>query len=161
MLRIPKTIFAIIACIASTVATAADYKVGSIEIITPWSRATPKGASTAIGYMTIKNGGAASDRLVGGSIAVADNFELHSMVMDNGVAKMRGLKDLEIKPGQTVRFTPGGSHVMFVGLKRALAKGEHVKGTLVFQHVGTVQIEYDVAGLGAREAPMPMPGMRH
>jgi len=161
MIKSLKAIFAIIICVASTMAIAADYKAGTIEIIAPWSRATAKGASTAIGYMTIKNDGAASDRLIGGSIAVADGFELHSMVMDNGVAKMRELKDVEIKPGQTIRFTPGGSHVMFVGLKRALANGEHVKGMLVFQHAGTVQIEYDVAGLGARDAPMPMHGMQH
>lgn len=156
-----KTIFAIAACAASTLAIAAEYKVGTIEVVAPWSRATPKGASTAIGYMTIKNDGAASDRLIGGSIAVANSFQLHSMVMENGVAKMRELKDCEIKPGQTVQFTPGGSHIMFVGVKRALVKGEHVKGTLVFQHAGTVHIEYDVAGLGARMAPMTMNGMHH
>ena len=161
MTKTRKTLLAIIACAASAMAIAGDYKVGSIEIIAPWSRATPKGASTAIGYMTLKNDGATSERLIGGSIAVANSFELHSMVMDHGVAKMRELKDVEIKPGQTVQFTPGGSHVMFVGLKRALAKGEHVKGTLLFQYAGTVQIEYDVAGLGAREAPMPMQDMHH
>ena len=156
-----KTILAVTVCVASTAAIAGEYKANAVEIVAPWSRATPKGASTAVGYMTIKNDGATSDRLVGGSIAVADSFQLHSMVMDNGVAKMRELKDVEIKPGETVRFTPGGSHVMFVGLKRALTNGEHVKGTLVFQRAGTVKIEYDVTTMGAREAPMPMHGMQH
>jgi copper(I)-binding protein len=48
-------------------ALATDYKAGSIEIINPWSRATPNGAKTAVGYMTIKNNGTASERLLGGS----------------------------------------------------------------------------------------------
>ena len=71
---------------------AADYKAGSIEISSPWSRATPKGAQTAIGYMTIKNNGTTPDRLVGGSLDAAGRFELHAMTMENGIAKMRELK---------------------------------------------------------------------
>jgi copper(I)-binding protein len=81
-----------------TNAMANDYKVGSIEISSPWSRATPKGAQTAIGYMTIKNNGTTPDRLVGGSIDVADRFQLHAMTMEDGIAKMRELSDIEIKP---------------------------------------------------------------
>ena len=54
---------AAIAFCMSTNAMANDYKAGSIEISTPWSRATPKGAQTAIGYMTIKNNGTTPDRL--------------------------------------------------------------------------------------------------
>jgi copper(I)-binding protein len=36
---------------------ATDYDVGSIHIAQPWSRATPKGAKTGAGYMTITNKG--------------------------------------------------------------------------------------------------------
>jgi periplasmic copper chaperone A len=98
---------AIVFCMSAN-AMANDYKAGSIEISTPWSRATPKGAQTAIGYMTIKNNGATPDRLTGGSIDVADHFQLHAMTTENGIAKMRELSDIEIKPGQTIEFKPGG-----------------------------------------------------
>src|SRR5262249_25289685 len=92
-------------------ALATDYKVGSIAIINPWSRATPQGASTAVGYMTIKNTGTTPDRLIGGSVDVASGFQLHSMVMENGVAKMRELSAVEIKPGPTTRSKPDSYHV--------------------------------------------------
>src|SRR5690349_18375180 len=65
-----------------------------------------------------------------GSIEVADHFQLHAMKMEGDVAKMNELHDIEIKPGQRVEFKPGGSHVMFVGLKHQLAKGEHIKAPL-------------------------------
>src|SRR5215831_8832234 len=91
-----------IAFCMGTHAMANNYKIGSIEISSPWSRATPKGAQTAIGYMTIKNNGSTPDRLVGGSIEVADRFQLHAMTMEDGIAKMRELSDIEIKPGQSV-----------------------------------------------------------
>ena len=150
-----------IACFITTSAMATDHKVGSLAISGPWSRATPEGAQTAIGYMTIKNNGTTTDRLIGGSFDVADTFELHSMVMENGIAKMRELKEVEIKPGQTIEFKPGGSHVMFVNLKHPLSKGEHIKGTLIFEHAGTVQVEYSVEGIGAQISPGDMEQMRH
>lgn len=158
-MRLLSAVALVIACSLATTAMAKDYKAGSIEIINPWSRATPKGASTAIGYMKIKNNGTTSDRLTGGSVDVANSVQLHSMVMENGTAKMRELHGIEIKPGQTIEFKPGSSHAMFVNLKHPLSKGDRVKGTLVFGHAGTVQIEYSVESIGAQTAPMQMDHM--
>ena len=89
--------------LAVTAASAGDYKAGSLDISDPWSRATPKGSSVAAGYMKIKNNGSTPDRLIGGSSDVAYKFEVHEMMMEDGVAKMRPVKGgLEIKPGETV-----------------------------------------------------------
>ncbi|MBN8966755.1 MAG: copper chaperone PCu(A)C, partial [Rhizobiales bacterium] len=124
-------------------ASAHEYKIGSIEIVHPWSRATPKGAAVAGGYMKIINHGTTPDRLVGGSTVGADKFEIHEMSVTNGVMKMRPIaQGVEIKPGATVEFTPGGYHLMFVGLKAPFEKGKRVKGTLQFEKAGTVDVEY-------------------
>ena len=160
-MRILPIVGIVIAYCITANAMATDYKAGSIAINNPWSRVTPKGAQTAIGYMTIKNNGTTLDRLIGGSVEVADRFQLHSMTMENGVAKMRDLSGIDIKPGQTIEFKPGGSHAMFVNVKHPLSKGEHVKGTLIFEHAGTVQIEYNVEGIGAQRGPMEMEHMQH
>ena len=81
--------------------------------------------------MTITNKGTAPDRLVGGSTSAASGFEVHSMVMEQGVAKMRPVEGgLEIKPGETVELKPGSFHVMLTGLKQPLEKGQKVKATL-------------------------------
>jgi copper(I)-binding protein len=131
-------------------ATAHEYKVGSLEIIHPWSRATPKGASVAAGYMKIANSGAAADRLIGGTSAVASRFEVHEMKMEGGVMKMRPLAGgLEIKPGQTVELGPDAPfHIMLVGLKQPLEQGQRVKGTLTFEKAGNVDVEYVVESIG-------------
>lgn len=130
-------------------AWAEDYSLGTLRIGNPWTRATPKGASVAGCYMRITNSGTAPDRLVGGSSEVAGRFEVHSMVMEQGVAKMRPVEGgLEIKPGETVELKPGSFHVMLMGLKQPLEKGQKVKGTLKFEHAGKVDIEYAVEALG-------------
>jgi copper(I)-binding protein len=131
-------------------ASAHEYKAGSIEIKHPWARATPKGATVAGGYMKLINTGTTADRLIGGTNANSEKFEIHQMSMDNGVMKMRPLPSgVEIKPGQTVEFSPGSYHLMFVGLEAPFEKGKRVKGTLQFEKAGTVDIEYVVEGIGA------------
>jgi copper(I)-binding protein len=140
-------------------ATAGDYTIGSLQIGNPWTRATPKGAAVAGAYLTISNKGTEPDRLIGGSSAAASRFEVHSMVTEQGVAKMRPITGgLEIKPGETVELKPGSLHVMWLGLKQPLAKGEKIKGTLEFEKAGKVEIEYAVEALGATA---PAPGGHH
>ncbi len=153
-------LFAAIVVAALTAAHAKDYNAGSIAIEDPWSRATPKGATVAAGYVKITNNGATPDRLIGGSFDVAPTFEVHEMTMENGVAKMRPVRGgLEIKPGQTVELKPGSYHAMFVGLKKPLTPGEQIKGRLQFEKAGPVDVEFDVRAMGASSGNT-MPGMQ-
>ena len=134
-------------------AEAADFTVGNLQIANPWTRATPKGSTVAGGYMVITNKGTTPDRLVGGSAAIAGRFEVHRMAMENGVMIMRPVEGgLEIKPGESVELKPGSYHVMLMGLKEALQKGQPVKGTLEFEKAGKVDIEYNVEAIGATPA---------
>jgi len=146
-------IFAAVLVLTTTALSAHEFKVGSLEIDHPWARATPKGASVGGGYLKITNKGAAPDRLIGGSSVVSDRFEVHEMAVADGVMKMRPMPSgIEIKPGQTVEFKPGGFHIMLMGLKQPLEVGKTVKGTLVFEKAGTVDIEYTVEPIGGRAA---------
>src|SRR5262245_37870302 len=135
-------------------ATAADFTVGNIQIGNPWTRATPKGADVAGGYMKITNKGSIPDSLVGGSSDAADRFEVHQMSMVDGVMRMRPLaRGLDVKPGETVELKPGSFHIMLMGLKQPLEKGQRLKGTLTFEKAGEVAIEYSVEAIGATPAP--------
>ncbi|WP_349368618.1 copper chaperone PCu(A)C [Salinarimonas sp.] len=135
-------------------AAAETFRAGDIVVETPWSRATPGGAKVAGGYVTLRNEGDTADRLIGGSSEIAERFEVHSMEMVDGVAKMAPVEGgLEIPPGETVALAPGGYHVMFMGLQRPLAEGESFEGTLVFERAGEVPVTFAVGRMGSREAP--------
>lgn len=137
------------ACLLAGHALAHDYKAGSLKIDHPWTRATPKGAAVAGGYLKITNTGTAPDKLVGGSLVGAGRFEVHEMKTENGVMTMRGIPGgLEIKPGQTVELKPGSFHLMFMELKAPLEQGKNVKGTLVFEKAGKIDVEYSVEAIG-------------
>jgi copper(I)-binding protein len=139
--------------IFSGIARAADFTAGNLQIGNPWTRATPKGSTVAGGYMVITNKGSTPDRLTGGSVAVANRFEIHRMAMEGGVMTMRPVEGgLEIKPGESVELKPGSFHVMLMGLKQPLEKGQRIKGTLEFEKAGKVDIEYAVEAIGATPA---------
>ncbi|MDB5488655.1 MAG: hypothetical protein JWQ58_2370 [Reyranella sp.] len=131
-------------------AMAQDYKIGSLEITTPWSRATPPSARTGGGFMTITNKGTTADRLVTVRSSVSDKVEIHEVQMDGSVMRMRELaKGLEIPPGATVMLKPGGYHIMFMELKAPFAKDAKVPLTLVFEKAGSLDVQLNVEAMGA------------
>jgi copper(I)-binding protein len=127
-----------------------DYKLGSLEIATPWTRATAPTARTGGGFMTITNKGTTADRLISARSTASDKVEIHEMQMDGSVMRMRELaKGLDIPPGATVMLKPGGYHIMFMELKAPLAKDAKVPVTLVFEKAGSIDIQLDVQAMGA------------
>jgi copper(I)-binding protein len=129
---------------------AAEFKAADISIETPWSRATPGGSKVAAGYLTIKNAGAASDRLVAATADIAERTEIHQMSMTDGVMKMRQVTDgVPVPAGGTVALAPSGYHLMFLDLKQPLKEGETFPGALTFEKAGAVAVTFEVRGVGA------------
>ena len=96
--------------ISTTPAQAADYDIGPIHIAQPWARATPKGAKSGAGYMTITNNGSTPDQLSCVSSDASAKCQVHTMTMENGVMKMRPAEGgLEIKPGETAMLKPSSA----------------------------------------------------
>lgn len=129
--------------------TEAVALLGDLTVSAPWSRATPPMANVAGGYLTVTNSGEAPERLLGGSSPRASRVEIHSMTMENDVARMRELPEgVEVPAGGELTLEPGGYHLMLVGLDAPLSEGERVPLTLRFEG-GTVDVELDVRAMGA------------
>jgi copper(I)-binding protein len=130
-----------------------EFKAGDLTIGHPWTRATPKGAKVAGGYLKLTNGGAQADRLIGVSAEGVEAVEIHEMAVVDNIMTMREVKGgLEIKPGETVELKPASFHMMMMGLKEPFKEGQIIKGTLQFEHAGSVPVEFKVEALGAKQA---------
>lgn len=131
-------------------ALAHDYKLGSLEISHPWTRATPATAQSGGGFLTITNKGTTPDRLIAARSTASAKVEVHEMKMDGNVMKMRELeKGLDIPAGATVTLKPGGYHIMFMGLKAPFAKDAEVPVTLVFEKAGSIDVLMKAEAIGA------------
>jgi len=145
---------------AAQPARAQEIAAGDLTLVRPWTRATPGAARVGGGYLTIRNRGAAPDRLIGGTFEAAGRVEIHEMAVVDGVMRMRTLaRGLEIPAGGTVELRPGGYHVMFLDLARPLRQGERLTGTLVFERAGSVPVTFTVEAIGA--TPQGQGGHRH
>jgi copper(I)-binding protein len=152
----PRAFLTRAACLAPLLAFVAfpsqahEYKLGTLDIIHPWARATPGGAKVGGGYLKVTNHGAEPDTLVSATFDRSERAEIHQMSVQDGVMTMRPVAGgLEIKPGETVELKPGGYHLMFLDLKSPLKEGDKVDATLTFQKAGTVQVFFSVAPIGA------------
>jgi copper(I)-binding protein len=100
----------------------------------PWVRGTVAGqkATGMFAQITSASGG----KLVSASSPLAGVVEVHEMVMDGNVMKMRAVTGLELPAGKAVELKPGGYHVMLMDLKQELKTGESVPVTLVIEGAG-------------------------
>ena len=141
------------ATLLASPAWAQAYKLGSLEVDQPWTRATAPTAKAGGGFVTITNKGTTPDRLIAARSAASAKVEIHEMKMDGNVMRMRELdKGLEIPPGATVTLKPGGYHIMFMGLKAPFAKDARVPVTLIFEKAGSIDVEMKVEAMGGAPA---------
>jgi copper(I)-binding protein len=150
--------------LAAPSAWAGHEKLGDLMIGDSWARATAKLAKSGAAYLTITNQGSELDLLVAVESPVAKKAELHTVVNEEGVMKMRPLKAVEIHPGEPAVLAPGGIHIMLMGLSAPLIEGTSFPLTLTFEKAGTLEIEVPVHGPGAmgHEEPMKHDGhMNH
>lgn len=147
-----KSFITALAILAASVVPSLAHKFEKDGIVVhhPWTRMTAPGAPVGVGYLSITNTGKDADKLTGETFEGADHAEVHEMKMEGDKMMMRQLPDgLEIKPGETIKFTPGGYHLMFFGLKTPISKGPNIKGTLTFEKAGTIDVTYKVESIGA------------
>jgi hypothetical protein len=99
--------------------------------------------------------------LVGAESPLAGAVELHEIVLDGGVMRMRVLERLALTADQGVALRPGSYHLMLHRLRQPLAAGSRVPLVLRFQRANgqSVQVEVqavvrDLAASPARATPI-------
>jgi len=154
-LRLPLCAALAVATIAAVTSAcrdtfAAEFKAGDITVETPWSRATPGGAKVAAGYLIIRSSSDTADRLVSATAEIAAKTEMHQVSMTDGMMKMRQVTDgVPVPAHGSVALEPNASHLMLLDLKKPLKEGETFHGTLTFEKAGTLNVTFEVRGLGA------------
>lgn len=104
-----------------------------------WVRATP-GSDVAAAYLTLRNVSAKPVTVVAIESAAAGMAMIHETTAENGVSRMRPHETLVLAPGKTVKFEPGGLHIMLHGLTQALSPGKTVPLTLRLSDGTSVQV---------------------
>ncbi len=140
-----------------------DYHTGDLTIFHPWARPAAEGQNGAV-YLSIRNGGKDAETFVSAESPDAQKAQIHETREENGVMKMRAVKEgVEIKPGSSLEFKPGGYHIMLIDLKKPLEEGAMVPLKITLAKAGTINVDVKVekpAPDAAEAMPMDMHGMK-
>ena len=95
------------------------------------------------GYFKIKNIGNTDIHLLEVVSDSVDNIELHTIIMEEDVAKMRPIKGgVIIKAGESMEFKPMGNHLMFFGINKKLGEGELLEANFKFKNSKDLLVKF-------------------
>lgn len=143
---------------------------GDITVSGAWARTSPMSVKVGAVYMDIT--AVSDDELLGASVdaSVAATVEVHETVASDmpgeegedtsmtgdtmssdtmaggmsGEMTMRPVESVVLPAGQTVKFMPGGYHIMLLDLAAPLEVGQTFDVTLTFANAGSVVVTVEV-----------------
>ena len=74
------------------------------------------GTDKSVGYFQVTNTTSGVITLVSAQAANVRAIEFHTTVRDGDMMRMRRLDSVDVAPGETVEFVPGGNHLMMFGV---------------------------------------------
>lgn len=135
----------LLAALAALAACGGRPPSGMVAVHDGWVRETTAGVTVSAGYARIENGTGQNVRLTGADTPAAGRVEIHNVIDDGGVMRMRPLAEgLEVPAGETVELRPGSYHLMLLDLQRPLRGGERIPVTFRFGTNAPVTASFEV-----------------
>ena len=133
---------------AAAARPAAALPAASVAVSDAWVRWLPAGLPMG-GYMGLRNTGTQPLRLTGARSASFGRVMLHRSEIIGGMARMAHVDTITVPPGGSVRFAPGGYHLMLMQA-RDVKPGDSVDIDLQFAGHAPLPVSFQVRGASGR-----------
>ncbi|KHD25963.1 hypothetical protein NM09_04230 [Vibrio caribbeanicus] len=97
-----------------------------------YARATPPNAATSAVFAEIMNRSKNDRVIVSASTEAAGKVELHDVIKEGDVMKMRQIESITIPANGKVELKPGSLHIMLFDLTQPLVEGEAIDVQITF-----------------------------
>ena len=124
-------------------AHAHSFSIGQLKIEHPYAPPSKHPTVAGVFFKAIVNTGKEADELIAATSAAAQTVELHQMLMQGDVMKMRAVSAVVLPANSSVSFRhgqPDTFHLMLIGLKQPLKDGDRFPVTLQFKRAGAVEV---------------------
>ena len=154
--------------LVSRIAVAATLLVAGaahaqVTVQDAWVRATVAQQKATGAFMRLES--AQDTKLVGASSPLTATVEVHEMLMQDNVMKMREVPAIEVPAGKPVDLKPGGYHIMLMKLAQQVKAGDDIPLALVFEDKDgkrtTVNVQAPARALNRTPAPHDHGGHKH
>jgi hypothetical protein len=127
------------------VGASAQAAASGLALSDPWIRAVMP-SRPAAGYFTLSNDSAVGQALVGADSPACGMLMLHQSLNESGVERMAMVKSIPVPAHGSVKFAPGGFHLMCMSPSKAVTPGHSIPITLRFADGGTLAASFPVRG---------------
>ena len=97
-----------------------------------WLRAAPPNAMMQAAYGEISNITGKDIKLIDAYSPAFNMTEIHKTIITDGVARMKHQPELSIKNNETLKFKPGGLHIMLMHPIIDFTVGDSIKTNLIY-----------------------------
>ncbi|MGI2175558.1 copper chaperone PCu(A)C [Shewanella ulleungensis] len=116
----------------------------SIVLVDGHVRAMPASVPNTAAYFTLENHTANAVKLVAVNTRAAKEAQLHTIIEENGMVKMRQVDGFSIPSHGSLTLQPTGDHVMLLSLTAPLVVDDKVPLELIFEDGQQLMIELPV-----------------
>jgi len=145
----PAPLLTLVAAGDMPVAARPTQPVGGLQVQDGWWRALP-GNIPAGGYFTLRNNGRQPVALTGASSPACGSIMLHQTTSSGGMAGMKHVMSVDVPPGGSASFAPGGYHLMCMAPGPTMKPGGAVPVTLVLQSGAKLMATFAVRNAAGR-----------
>ena len=116
------------------------FEAENMIIDHPWMKVFNNNGA---GYFKIKNIGQTDIELLEVVSESVNNIEMHTIIMEEGVSKMRPIKGgVIVKAGESLEFKPMGYHLMFFDINEKLIEGELMNAHFRFKNSKDLLVKF-------------------
>lgn len=153
------------AMLAAPVALASCTDSRPLYVDQAWIQLNPNPSAPAAGYFVI-HGGEQPVQLLRVTSDGAMRIDMHQSVMTNGMMTMEPIESVDVPAKETVRFEPGGKHLMIHQINPAILKTGKLTMTMLFSNNDRLIVDAEIKGGAKAEAEAEaemgnMSGMTH
>jgi copper(I)-binding protein len=132
--------------------------ISHAEIIakSAYARETAPSATTSAVFVTLSNTDNSEVALISASSTAAGTVELHDMIKEGDVMKMRHIERIVIPANGNIDLQPGGLHVMLFDLTGPLKEGQSISVQLNFSNQQRLTLDAPI-----KKVMMGMKKMEH
>jgi copper(I)-binding protein len=120
-----------------------NEKGGTFAFMNPVIR-TPMANRPTPGYFDFNYNYKVPDRIISVASPAFKRVEMHDSVTDGGMKKMVKLDTLDLPARSSIKFAPGGKHLMLFDPTKTLKAGELIKVTFVFAQRDPIDVSFEV-----------------
>ena len=116
------------------------FETDNMVIKHPWMKISNKNGA---GYFKIKNISSEDIHLVKVISNNVKKIELHEVIIEDDIAKMRPTPDgVIIKAGDIMEFKPMSNHLMFFGINKDYKEGEMMEAKFIFKNLDALEVKF-------------------